>query len=240
MDRCYHRAYFEHVESVIRADVARGRRSPNARSRIILADRNPILRAGMRAILERAPGMAIVGEATTYDAALLAVEEHGPDVLVLDLDLGDDTTRGLTLCEEISEQFPNTRILIVTSALSEIILFDALRRGATGYLVLDQITADELTRSVRAIQEGDTAFSKGIGALVTKRLGAIDTPKNELSERELEIVRLVASGLSNKQIAHELYIATSTVKFHLHNASVKLHAARRAELVHRAMTLGII
>ncbi len=229
------------MESEVRTDVPRGRRSPTARTRVVVADSNAITRAGVRAILERAPGTAIIGEATTYDAALQAVEEHGPDVLVIDLDLGDDTTRGLTLCEEICERFSETHILVLASTLSEMVLVEALRRGANGYLVKDQVTADELVRSVRAVQEGDTAFGKGIGALVARKLGNSETStKNDLSDREVEVVRLVAQGLSNKQIAHELFIAVSTVKFHIHNACMKLHAARRAELVHRALSAGII
>ena len=224
-----------------RTDVPRGRRAPTARTRVVVADSNAITRAGVRAILERAPGTAIVGEATTYEAAFLAVEEHGPDVLVIDLDLGDDTTRGLTLCEEISEKFSETHILVLATTLSEMVLVEALRRGANGYPVKDQVTSDELVRSVRAVQEGDTAFGKGIGALVARKLGGSETVvKNELSDREIEVVKLVAQGLSNKQIAHQLFIAVSTVKFHIHNSCMKLHAARRAELVHRAQNAGLI
>jgi DNA-binding NarL/FixJ family response regulator len=223
-----------------RPDVARGRRSPNARTRIVVADRNVIVRAGLRAILERAPGVAVVADATTYEQVTLAVEEHGPDVLVIDLDLGDDTTRGLSLCEEVTERFAETRILVIADTLSELIVFEALRRGATGYLVKGNVTSEELVKSVRAVQEGDTAFGRGVGALVAKRLGEQRQDNNAISERELEVVRLVAQGLSNQQIAHELFISVSTVKFHIHNASRKLHAGRRAELVHRASAAGLL
>ena len=223
-----------------RPEVARGRRSPNARTRIVIADRNVIIRSGLRAILERAPGVAVVADAITYEQVLLAVEEHAPDVLVIDLDLGDDTTRGLTLCAEISERFSETKILVLADTLSEMVLLEAIRRGATGYLVKSNVSTEELVKSVRAVQEGDTAFSKGVGVLVAKKLGEQNAPTSDLSDRELEIVRLVAQGLSNQQIAHELFISVSTVKFHIHNAARKLHAGRRAELVHRASASGLL
>ena len=118
----------------IRPDVPLGRRSPQSRTRVLVADRNVIIRIGVRAILERTPGVAVVAEATTYDAVIDAVDEHGPDVLVIDLDLGDDTTRGLQLCEEITNRYPSTKIMILASTLSEFVVVDAMRRGVTGYL----------------------------------------------------------------------------------------------------------
>jgi len=228
------------MENRTRTDVARGRRAPQARTRVVVADRNAITRAGIRAILERSPGTAVVGEAASYDLAIQAIEEHGPDVLVIDLDLGDDTTRGLVLCEDVHERFPDTHILIVATTLSEMVLIEALRRGAIGYLVKDQVTADELTKSVRAVQEGETAFGRGVGAIVAKTLGSSKPDEERLTERETDVVQLVAQGLSNQQIAHELFISVSTVKFHVHNASRKLHALRRAELVHHATLAGLI
>lgn len=228
------------MESSVRTDVARGRRAPQARTRVVVADHNAIIRAGVRAILERSASTAVVGEALTYDAVIPAVEEHGPDVLVFDLDLGDDTTRGLAICEEINERFPETHVLILATTLSEMVIVEALRRGAIGYLVKDQLTTEELTKSVRAVQEGETAFGRGVGALVARTLGSVKPDGSSLTEREIEVIRLVAQGLSNQQIAHELFISVSTVKFHIHNASRKLHAGRRAELVHHATTSGII
>jgi DNA-binding NarL/FixJ family response regulator len=198
------------------------------------------MRAGIRALLERAPGVAVIAEATDYDQVLLAVEEHGPDVLVVDLDLGDDTTRGLTLCEEISERFPLTQILVLADTLSELVVVEAIRRGARGFLVKGQVSADELVRSVRAVQEGEAAFGKGVGAIVARTLGSDRHDMDLLSPRELEVVRRVAHGLSNQQIAHELFLSVSTVKFHIHNASRKLHAGRRAELVLRASAKGLV
>jgi len=224
----------------VRQDVALGRRSPNAKTRVVVADRNVITRVGIRSILERNPGMAVVAEATTYEAALDAVDEHGPDVLIIDLDLGDDTTRGLKLCEEIVERFANTKILVLAQTLSEMIVIEALRRGANGYLVKDEVKADELGKGVKAVQDGETVLGKGVGGMVGKGLGANRAAAERLTDREINVIRLVAKGLSNKQIAHEIFLSESTVKFHLQNASKKLNAHRRAEIVHHATAAGLL
>jgi DNA-binding NarL/FixJ family response regulator len=214
-----------------RPDVSLGRRSPLAKTRIVVADRNVITRVGLRSILERNTGMAVVAEATTYDSVLDAVDEHGPDVLIIDLDLGDDTTRGLKLCEEVTDRYPATKILVLAQKLSEMIVVEALRRG---------VKADELGKGVRAVQDGETVLGKGVGSMVARGLGSTRGAAEHLTDRELEVIRAVAAGLSNKQIAHQAFISESTVKFHLQNASRKLNAHRRAEIVHRASAAGLL
>ena len=112
-----------------RPEVSLGRRSPMATTRIVVADRDVITRVGIRSILERNAGIAVVAEATTYDAVIDAVDEHGPDLMIIDLDLGDDTTRGLTICEEIADRYPTTKILVLAHTLSELIVVEALQGG---------------------------------------------------------------------------------------------------------------
>lgn len=228
------------MEKEFRSDVPMGRRSPQATTRVMVADRNVITRVGLRSILERNPGTAVVAEATTYEAIIDAVDEHGPDVLVIDLDLGDDTTRGLKLCEEITDRYPATKILVLANKLSELIVVEALRRGANGYLCKDDVKADELGKAVRSIQDGETVLGKGVGSLVARGLGSHREQAMHLTDRELEVIRGVAKGLSNKQISHEMYVTESTVKFHLQNASRKLNAHKRTEIVHRATSAGLI
>jgi two-component system response regulator DevR len=223
-----------------RPDVSLGRRSPLAKTRIVVADRNVITRVGLRSILERNAGMAVVAEATSYDAVLDTVDEHAPDVLIIDLDLGDDTTRGLKLCEEVTDRYPATKILVLAQKLSEMIVVEALRRGVTGYLCKDDVKADELGKGVRSVQDGETVLGKGVGSMVARGLGSTRGQAEHLTDRELEVIRAVASGLSNKQIAHQAFISESTVKFHLQNASRKLNAHRRAEIVHRASAAGLL
>ena len=228
------------MDAEIRHDVPLGRRSPMAKTRVVIADRNVITRVGIRSILERSPGLAVIAEATTYDAALDAVDEHGPDVLVIDLDLGDDTTRGLKLCEEIADRFPSTKILVLAQTLSEFVVIEALRRGANGYLVKDDVKADELGKGVRAVQDGDTVLGKGVGNMVARGLGSTRGAIEHLTDRELEVIKHVAKGLSNKQIAATMFVSESTVKFHLQNASRKLGTHRRAEIVHKASVAGLL
>jgi two-component system response regulator DevR len=224
----------------VRREVPLGRRMPNASTRVMIADRNVITRVGIRSILERNPGMAVIAEATTYDTIIDAVDEHGPDVLIIDLDLGDDTTRGLQLCEQISDKYPETKILVLANTLNEMIVVEALRRGVTGYLAKDDIRADELGKGVKAVQEGETVLGKGVGSLVARGLGSTRGQAEHLTDRELDVIRGVSKGMSNKEIAALMYITESTVKFHLQNASKKLGTHRRAELVHRATAAGLL
>lgn len=222
-----------------RNDVPLGRRMPHAKTRVVVADRNVITRVGIRAILERNAGTAVIAEATNYEAVIDAVDEHGPDVLVFDLDLGDDTTRGLVMCEEITARFPSTKILVLTGTLSEFVVIDALRRGASGFLVKDEVRADDLQKAVRQVQDGETVMGKGVANILARSLGT-STGSERLSDRELEIVQMLAHGLSNKEIAARLFVSESTVKFHIQNASRKLRAHRRTELVHKAALAGLI
>lgn len=224
----------------VRADVPLGRRSPTAKCRVVVADRSVINRVGIRAILERTPGTAVIAEATSYDAVIDSVDEHGPDVLVIDLDLGDDTTKGLKLCESIAERYPETKILVLADTLSEVVVVEALRRGATGFLCKHELMADELARSVRMIQDGETVLGKGVANLVAHSLGRSSGSVEHYTDRELAVIKLVAEGLSNKQIAGKLFITESTVKFHLQNISKKLGAHRKAEIVHKATAAGLL
>jgi len=222
-----------------RSDVPLGRRMPQATTRIVVADHNVITRVGLRSILERNPGFAVIAEATSYDAVIDAVDEHGPDILIIDLDLGDDTTRGLKLVEEIADRFPSTKVLVLANTLSEMIVVEALRRGANGYLCKDDLKADELGKGVKAIQDGETVLGKGVGNLVAHSLGSTRQTEH-LTDREVDVIKHVAKGLSNKQIANAMFISESTIKFHLQNASKKLNAHRRAEIVHRAAAAGLL
>ena len=222
-----------------RSDVPLGRRMPNAKTRVVIADKNVVTRIGIRAILERTSGTAVVAEATSYEAVLETVDEHGPDVLVIDLDLGDDTTKGLQLCEEISKRFPTTKVLVLAQTLSEFVVVDAIRRGVSGFIIKDEIRADELQHAVLNIQKGEMVLGKGVGNVLARSLGSNIT-QERLSDRELEIAQLLAHGLTNKEIASKLFISESTVKFHIQNASKKVGAHNRTELVHKASLLGFI
>lgn len=220
----------------VRADVPLGRRAPHANIRVVVADRNVITRIGIRAILERRSDTAVVAEANNYDSIIDAVDEHGPDVVLIDLDLGDDTTRGLAICSEITERYPGSHIIVLASSLNELVVVEAIRRGAVGFLVKDDVSAEELNQAVRDVRAGDTVFGRNVAGILARGLGVRATAP-ALSAREREIIGLVGEGKSNKQIAAALFISEGTVKFHLRNASTKLDAHTRAELVHKMSLL---
>lgn len=239
MDRWANSFYYSFMANEAREDVALGRRSPLVQTRVVIADKTVIARVGIRTILERAASTAVVAEATTYDQALLAVEEHAPDVLVIDLDLGDDTTKGLQLCETISAKFGATKIFCLVRSASEFVVVDALRRGATGFYLKDQITADELQKAVKSVQKGETMLGQGVSKLIAKSLGNSNSP-DQLSDRELDVVRHLARGLGNKEIAKALFISESTVKFHVHNICKKFGCTKRTQVVHFATSAGLL
>lgn len=222
-----------------RDDVALGRRFPMAQTRLVVADKTVIARVGIRTIMERAASTVVVAEATTYEEALAAVEEHAPDVLIIDLDLADDTTRGLQLCEVITARFSRTKIFCLVRSVSEFVVVDALRRGATGFYLKDQVTADELQKAVKAVQRGETMLGPGVSKLIAKSLGGSKSSE-QLSDRELDVVRHLAKGLGNKEIAKSLFISESTVKFHVHNICRKFGCTKRTQVVHFATSAGLL
>jgi DNA-binding NarL/FixJ family response regulator len=212
-----------------------------ARTRVVIADKTVIARVGIRTILERSQGTAVVAETSTYASTLQAIEEHAPDVLVIDLDLGDDTTKGLQLCEQISRRYSDaTQVLVVARSVSEFVVIEALKRGVLGFFLKDQVTADELQKAVKAVQQGETVLGGGISSLIAKSLSAREGSSEQLSDRELDVLRLLARGHGNKEIARELFISESTVKFHVHNICKKMGVTKRAQVVHFATAAGLL
>jgi two-component system, NarL family, response regulator DevR len=217
----------------------RSYRAPNARVRVAIVDSNVIYRAGVRAVLERRPGIAVVSECGDAPTALDQITNLEPDLAIVDVDLEDDTTAGLALLQDLQRQFPALRVLVLTTAVSELIVVEALRRGAAGY-VLKRCSPDELGRMVLSVEAGATAFSPEVASVVARTVGGQMPVGVGLSDRELAVVRLVALGRSNKQVASELFISESTVKFHLRNAMRKLGATRRTEIAYRASQHGLV
>lgn len=213
-------------------------RAPNARIRIALVDSNVIFRAGTRTVLERRPGIAVVSECGDPDTALDQIANLEPDLAIIDVDLEDDTTRGLALLQDINRSFPRIKVLVLTSAVSELIVIEALRRGAVGY-ALKHCSPDELGKMVQSVDRGDSAFSAEVASVVARSLGGKVPVEATLSDREREVVGLVAHGKSNKQVALELFISESTVKFHLHNAMKKIGAKNRSEVAYRVANKGL-
>ena len=210
-------------------------------TRLVIVDDHAIIRQGLRTMLERGDEMVVVAEAGTPDEARAAVREHAPDVVLLDLKLGDDEDAGLKVCKALTSEDPGVRVLILTTFLNERLVVEALRNGAKGY-VLKDVDAEELVRSIRAVRAGESAFDSHSAAVVVRSMsgGVPDAGTVQFTARESEVVRLLAHGMSNRQIGQTLFISETTVKFHVHNVMEKLGVKRRAQVVYRSGQLGLL
>ncbi len=210
-------------------------------TRLVIVDDHAIIRQGLRTMLEREQELVVVAEAGTALEAREAVREHRPDVVLLDLKLGEDDDAGLSVCRQLTADDPSVRVLVLTTFLNERLVVEAIRSGAKGY-VLKDVDADALVRSIRAVQAGESAFDSHAAAVVVRSMsgeGARDVAVS-FTARESEVVRLLAHGLSNRQIGQTLFISETTVKFHVHNVMEKLGVKRRAEVVYRSGQLGLL
>ena len=209
--------------------------------RLVIVDDHAIIRQGLRTILERDEDMTVVAEAGTAQEAREAVRTQRPDVVLLDLKLGDDDDAGLAVCRQLKADDPDVRVLVLTTFLNERLVVEALRSGAKGY-VLKDVDANELVRSIRAVRAGQSAFDSHAAAVVVKTMSGEPAGPDAVSftARESEVVRLLAHGHSNRQIGQELFISETTVKFHVHNVMDKLGVKRRAEVVYRSGQLGLL
>ncbi len=208
--------------------------------RIVVVDDHTIVREGLRSVLELEPDVTVVGDAGTPDAALKVVAEHRPDLVLLDLKLGDDRpAQGLDLCTELVRRFPKVRVVILTTFHDQDMLLDALRRGARAY-VLKDVDAADLMRIIRAVRRGESGFDTRSAALVVRSLSGRAAAAPQLTSREVAIIRLVAKGLTNREIGRMSFISESTVKFHLRNVMDKLDVHHRAEVVYAASRLGVL
>ena len=208
--------------------------------RLVLVDDHAILRQGLRSVLERADDLVVVGEAASESEAETIVRANDPDVVLLDLKLSAGSEfEGLTLCAKLSDAYPKLGLLILTTFLDEDLVVRAVHAGARGYVVKD-VDTTELVRAIRAISAGDSAFDSRSAAAVVRSLSGRAEPRQQLTDREVEVLRLLAAGLSNNKIGEKLYISATTAKFHVSNIMRKLEVSRRAEAVYAASKRGLI
>jgi len=208
---------------------------------ILVVDDHTIVRQGLRAVLEREADLRVVSEAASAPEALAVIAKHAPHIVLLDLKLSTAAdNEGLDLCARISRNHPDVDVLVLTTLLSDRLVMDAIHSGAKGYVVKD-VDTSELVRAIRAVRRGGSAFdARSAAAMVRSVTAGGDQENNQLTERELEVLRLLAQGLSNKAIGQRLFISETTVKFHVGNVMRKLDVARRAEAVYAASKLGLI
>ncbi|HYO04722.1 MAG TPA: response regulator transcription factor [Mycobacterium sp.] len=208
--------------------------------RLVLVDDHAILREGLRSVLERQRGLVVVGEASSEAEAEAVVRAMAPDVVLLDLKLSAGSEyEGLSLCAKLSAAHPGIGLLVLTTFLDEDLVVRAVHAGARGYVVKD-VDTTELVRAIRAISAGDSAFDSRSAAAVVRSMSGRTQPRQQLTDRELEVLRLLATGLSNNKIGEQLYISATTAKFHVSNIMRKLEVSRRAEAVYAASKRGLI
>ena len=209
--------------------------------RILIADDHPVFRRGLRAMLAALPDFEIVGEATTGEEAVARAAELQPDVALMDLQMpGGD---GIEATRRIAETSPQVRVLVLTLFEDDDSVFAALRAGARGY-VLKDTDEEELARAIRAVGGGEAIFSP---AVATRVLAYFAAPRPtapprafpSLTDREREILDLIAQGHPNPSIARQLSLSTKTVGNYVSNVFGKLQVADRAEAIIRAREAGL-
>ena len=206
---------------------------------IVLVDDHAIVRQGLRSILERERDLRIVGEASTADEAMAVVERTRPAVVLLDLKLSTGAdSQGLELCSRLTTRYPGLGVLVLTTFLDDNLVAQAIHRRARGYVIKD-VDTTELVRAIRAVVRKESAFDSRSAAAMVRSL-RVQPDQPAFTERELNVLELLAHGLSNKEIGKRLYISETTVKFHVRNLMRKLNAASRAEAVYEASKLGLI
>jgi len=209
---------------------------------VLLADDHAVVRKGIRQFLEEADDISVVAEASDGAEALRLVEAHQPDVAVLDIRMPEVT--GVEATRRIKDRFPQVRVLILTAYDDDPYVFALLQAGADGY-VLKTASGDELVRVVRTVHQGGAALSPEIAAKVVRQAvsgrpkGAADQVES-LTDRELDVLRLAAQGLTNRAIGHGLGISHRTVQGHLANTYGKLGVNSRTEAVTEALRRGWI
>lgn len=209
--------------------------------RVLIADDHPLFRKGMRAMLEALPDMEVVGEAATGEEALALANHLAPDIIVMDLQMPGEG--GIAATRAILNASPHIRILMVTLFDDSESVFTALRAGARGYILKDT-DAGEMARAVQAVGRGEAIFSPTIANRLIDFFAAPHpiVPKDvfpALTEREREILGLIAQGLSNPDIARQLSLSVKTVHNYVSNIFSKLQVADRAQAILRAQEAGL-
>lgn len=218
--------------------------------RVCIVDDHTLVRQGIRSLLGLADDITVVAEAADGDAAIAAIAAHTPDVVLLDLRMpGRDGIGTLTALRERAVEVP---VLVLTTFDDDELVLEALRAGARGYLLKD-VTLDQLADAVRTLAAGETLVQPAITDRLLRALhGGTKAgqerrqaeravgPVDPLTRRELEVLRLIASGYSNREIADALHLAEGTVKNHVSHVLLKLEVRDRTQAVMRALHLGVL
>ncbi|MFZ6030680.1 MAG: response regulator [Chloroflexota bacterium] len=208
---------------------------------ILIVDDHAVVRQGVRAFLETQPGLKVIGEASSGEEGVKFAAQHVPDVVLMDLVMPN--MDGVEATRRVKRASPRTQVVVLTSYHEDEHIFPAIRAGALSY-VLKEISPRELTDVVRKAAQGEAVLHPRVAARVIQELQGIRTdqvnPFTELSDREMEVLRLIADGMSNAEIAEKLVLSEKTVKGHVSNILGKLHLADRTQAAVYAWREGIV
>ncbi|HEV8670329.1 MAG TPA: response regulator transcription factor [Candidatus Limnocylindria bacterium] len=203
------------------------------RIKILIVDDHAVVRSGLRTILEGEPDIEVVGEAGDGHAALELAQELLPDVVLMDINMGD--WDGVTATRRVRNYVPSARVIVLTNYDEDDLVFSSIRAGASGYL-LKEVTAQQLTNSIRTVADGFSLIYPSVARRVLDEFGQprANAPSetdvySDLTPREREVLRLVASGRANKEIGAQLGISERTVKTHISNIFSKLELTDRTQ-----------
>jgi DNA-binding NarL/FixJ family response regulator len=207
--------------------------------RVLIADDHPVVREGLAAMLSRQPDIDVVGEANDGIEAVERAGELLPDIILMDLQM--PRLGGVEAIKQIRERFPQVQLIVLTTYGDDDSIFQGIAAGARGYLLKDA-PRDELFRAVRAVAHGESLLQPAVATRLLDRFARpkVEPPRETLTERELDVLRLLAKGSANKQIGAQLHISESTVKTHVANIFQKLEVTDRTEAVTVALTRGLI
>jgi len=208
--------------------------------RVFITDDHAIVRKGIRALLDTEPNLEVVGEAANGADALPKIIDLHPDVILMDLEMPE--MDGIETTRRLMESDPGTRILVLTSFATEEKVFPAIKAGALGYLLKDS-GPDDLVSAIQEVYRGQASLHPSIARMLLRELSTppenpLPQSSDPLTEREVDVLRLVARGLSNQDIANELVISTTTVYTHVSNILSKLHLASRTQAALYALREG--
>lgn len=205
--------------------------------RILVVDDHSVVRRGLSAVIATSEDLELVGEAANGRDAVCLCHRLCPDVVLMDLVMPD--MDGVEATRVILQENPDTKVIALTSFTEKELVQSALRAGATSYLVKN-VSAEELVEAIRAATDGRSSLSPEAARSLVQEARREETPCFELTSRELEILSLLPSGLANSEIAEQLHVSTSTVKYHVSNILSKLGVTTRVEAVAIAVKHGLI